>query len=369
MATPNDYFCDFVNGDDATGDGSVGTPWKTFRGSLSNITRDVYHGDQINVRDTGTDAVDATEDITSSYGYPDFPSPLIIRGYTDAADDGGVGVLSGAATRTIISTNADHVICKDMRFTDSGAARLIKTDNYWDFVSCEFDNTTGDGVRIDDDCRLTDCYLHNIGGIGLSTGTRSGARACVFENGANDFTTAFNPSSSSWAYIIDSIFDIDGATNAISNSSTELRVANCSLYSNAGTGYGITGSSSARSVVFINNLVEGFSGVGGKGIRLLGNWQIREYGGNAAYNNTTNYDVTGDILLNWGDNESLSASPFTDAGADDFSPADTGNVWAGSFPTTYTGLSQANSRDKGALQHAAAGGGGSTRRSRIRLHN
>jgi len=121
--------------------------------------------------------------------------------------------------------------------------------------------------------------------------------------------------------------------------------------------------------VCVNNLVEGFSGVGGDGIRLR-SWDAITYGNNAAYNNTTNYDITSDKVLDLGDNEALSATPYTNASSNDFTPVDTGNVLGGSYPTSLIGFAHTQSRDKGAIQKSASGGGGGgSRRSRIRTHN
>ena len=366
MGTPTNYYVDPLSGDD-TSDGSSGTPWKTVTYALTTgITRDATNGDQLNVRSTASDAVSSLA-IHTVYGSPTADAPLIIRGYTTTADDGGVGVLDGSGTGRIFNSTADYVHLIDMRFTNSGSTQLINGDNNWTVDRCQFDNTTGTALALDDDATIVNCYFTNIGATGISTTNRVYVRACTFENdgGSNEFTYGLTPGGTTgWNRMEECLFKLSGASNGISHNGAggHLEVRNCSFYSTSGTGKGVTGGSSARSIICVNNLAEGFSGVGGIGFYLRG-WSAVTYGHNAAYNNTANYDVTADVEFSLGDNESLSASPFTSSS--DFTPVDTGNVLGGSYPTSLKGLPQVQSRDKGAIQKPAAG----SRRSRIRRHN
>jgi hypothetical protein len=370
MGTPSNYYVDPTNGDDATGDGTSGNPWQTTDHALTaGITRDVTNGDQVNIRDTSIDSSLLSVDIAAVYGNPTAAAPLILRGYASSADDGGTGTLSGSGGR-IFNTSADFVSMIDLRCTDGGSGEIIKGDNSWSLMRCQFDNTTGNAVDLDDDLRVVNCYFKDIGGYGVYPGQRTFIRACTFENdgGGKEFAAAVTTATTlGWVIIEECIFKLSGASIGITHSAHTLEVRNCSIYSNGGTGSGITGGSSQRLIVCVNNLVEGFSGSGGYGIRLR-SWDAVTYGHNACYDNTTDYDISADQIFDLGDNETLSATPFTDASGKDFSPADTGNVLAGSYPKTFKGFAQTQSRDKGAIQHAPAGGGGS-RRSRIRRHN
>jgi len=373
MGTPSNYYVDPTNGDDTTGDGTSGNPWQTTDHALtSGITRDVTNGDQVNIRDTSIDSSLSSMDIASTYGNPTTGAPLILRGYATSANDGGTGTLSGNGGR-IFNTSADFVSLIDLRCTDGGSGEIIKVDNSWSLMRCQFDNTTGNAVDIDDDARIVNCYFKDIGGDAIYPAQRTFIRACTFENdgGGKEFVNAVSAASTlGWVVIEECIFKLSGASVGVTHSAGagSLEVRNCSFYSSAGTGSGITGGSSQRVVVCVNNLVEGFSGPGGYGIRLR-SWDAVTYGHNACYDNTTDYDISADQIFDLGDNETLTVTPYTNASGNDFSPVDTGNVLAGSYPEIFKGFAQIQSRDKGAIQKAAGGGGGGSRRSRIRRHN
>ena len=372
MGTPTSYYVDPLNGDDSSGDGSSGSPWQTVSYALdTGITRDSTNGDQVNIRDTGNDTSFSNYDFGTSYGYPTAGAPLILRGYTSSAGDGGVGVLDGDGGR-LINTGADYIHMVDLRITNGGTGDLIKGDNYWTFSRCQIDDCDGIGLDMDQDNIAINCHFTDISNTGFYGGDRSLVQGCTFENdgGSRSFVYGVNlAGATGWNYVTECLFKLSGSSWGIGHSASYLDIRNNSFYSSSGgtSGYGVTGSSSNRSVICINNLVEGF----GTGIRLR-SWNAVTYGHNAAYNNGTNYDITADVEFALGDNEALSASPFTSSS--DFTPVDTGNVLGGSYPTSLKGLPQSNARDKGAIQKAASGGGGGgggggSRRSRIRLHN
>jgi hypothetical protein len=109
-----------------------------------------------------------------------------------------------------------------------------------------------------------------------------------------------------------------------------------------GTGVGIeiANNNAIHSAVY-GNLVEGFSGSGGKGFSFgftdAKHKAVLAY--NAVYNCTTAYNNTWGQVSLLEDNETLGASPFAKSGSDTFAnrftyfaPVDTGNVHDGVFP-------------------------------------
>jgi len=87
---------------------------------------------------------------------------------------------------------------------------------------------------------------------------------------------------------------------------------------------------------------------------------------NAAYNNTTNFNLSANIFtIRWGgtdENEVLAASAFTDATNGDFTPVDTGDMHV-LLPNSYPVDSANNEMGgmwRGAVQPTPAGGGGGT---------
>ena len=110
MALTN-YFVDPAAGSDDTGDGSIGTPWASVQHALDSITRDATNGDQVNIKSGTADVLAATLDLTT-YGTPTATAPLVLRGYTSAANDGGVGVLSGGGGGFNLTPTANY--CGDV---------------------------------------------------------------------------------------------------------------------------------------------------------------------------------------------------------------------------------------------------------------
>jgi len=93
MAITN-YYVDPGGGDDATGDGSIGTPWKTTQYALDHIVRNSTNGDQVNIKAGAADVLAASLSL-ATYGAPTYDAPLRFRGYTNIANDGGYGDIHG----------------------------------------------------------------------------------------------------------------------------------------------------------------------------------------------------------------------------------------------------------------------------------
>jgi len=363
MGTPTQTYVDpSIAGD--SGAGSVGDPYGDLQYALNQVTRDSTNGDQFNIK-AGTDEVLGAALDLSTYGTPAGNAPLVFRGYTSAANDGGIGGVSGDGSYSIIdSSTLDYISFIACHLHNSGAAKILELDDYCNILDCEIDNTSGGGVKLGNYGRIANNHIHNIGGVGAVGGSCFFAFN-YFKNGTNDFTSALQLAAEAQA--IGNIFSLDGASNGIEATSLRWICNGNSILSAAGTGTGIVLSGSdAWQGVLLNNCVEGFSGAGGKGINFASNtYPLALYGHNAVYNCTTKYSGLGDVILNLGDNEELTATPFAKSGADTFAnrftyfaPADTGNVQGGAYPSGCR-------LDKGAVQHAdPAGGGGGGRRPR-----
>jgi len=135
-------------------------------------------------------------------------------------------------------------------------------------------------------------------------------------------------------------------------------VGNIVVNTASGTGNGIEALLRGTA---INNIVQGYSGAGGKGINVVAGCKM--VGHNAFYNNTTN--MSGTPVLSLAANDvALAADPFTDAANGDFSltaAAKTALRGLG-WPAAYLGA-HANTDGHvtiGAVQYgeAEAGGGG-----------
>lgn len=289
-----------------------------------------------------------------TYGTPTQSAPCIIRGYTAAANDGGIGVVSGNASVACIAVAVASVKLLDMRFTNCGAASILTLGASCLVVNCEIDGTTGNGIVGGASGQYINNFIHNIGVTGISAGSSSRIAFNTFRNETNDFTQAILTNAN--GAIVLNIIDVDGASHGIVVSGDSSLMMFNSVYSNGGTGTGIRNANSGdQDSIIVDNAVQGFSGAGGIGILAAGgNSDIVAY--NLLYNNTTNVSITGDENSSLGNNDTAGASPFVDATNDDFDPVAGLSV---GYPTTwksYTATQQNLLRM--AAQYAAAAAGG-----------
>ena len=345
MAQPSEIYVDPSVAADS-GAGTAGDPFGDLEYGIEQTTFDTTNGTRVNIK-AGADEVLAAEISTAMADtgttiawVPVEAAPCVFQGYTTVAGDGGKGGISGGGSVSVYSNaTRDFINFIDLHCHNTGSAAVLDADNNISVLRCEIDNTTGSGLLLDLSGVVMGCHVHNCGAIGIEC--LSGFVAFNFlENGTNDFSTAIN-SSSSQSYR--NIIKIDGATDGIVVSEGGILINN-SIWSDGGIGQGVRPENVNKLfTVIANNVIEGFSGAGGVGFDLgvSSNVGVVLYTGNAAYDNTTNYTAPSDYVLDtWeptDQNETLSASPFTDAANGDFSPVDTGAVKEGSLPADFGG--------------------------------
>jgi len=376
MAAPNNIYVDPAIAANS-GTGSLADPYGDLQYALDQTTHDATNGDQFNVK-AGTSELIAVSLSLTTYGTPSWDHPLIFRGYTAAAGDGGIGVIDMQANNNTILTYAgDSIHFIDMHLTNTGTASVLLIPfgvKYCRVVNCEIDNSTGNGINSQaNHTRIINCNVHNIAGIGAYLSAAGNcAKNSYFSNGTNSFTSAIKIDANDCIAELN-IISIGGASNGIEAVSGGFSSSVChnSVLSSSGTGTGIKQATNTTilNALILDNVVEGFSGIGGVGYNIAASNRIVTAASNAAYNNTTNYTGSTDYLLDLGDyNETLLSSGFDKSGADTFAnrftyfaPANTGNMHGGAYPS-------GSRRDKGAVQHAdpagGGGGGGGVSRSR-----
>jgi len=339
-----------------SGTGTIGDPYGDLQYALDTMTRDATNGDRINIKSGTAEILTGTISL-ASYGGPTSTAGLIFQGYDSVAGDGGIGVLDGNGGNFTCCTNTTAHFHKHMRFTNTGSAVCVRLGFYCKMVECEADNSTGGGIDLTGNFNAAiKCYVHNVGGVGIEGGMIHG---CYIANGTNKVTNAISLDAPGLAAF--NIINIDGSSNGITAGNPDFAIGN-SVLSSAGTGYGIDAIGGFTFAHMRNNLVEGFSGTGGKGFLMSGDTWGLDYSG--AFNNFTNYSgAADDILID--DNETLVASPFAKTGSlptdftsasfwSDlyayFAPVDTGNVYSG-FPV-------GSNQTKGAVGQPVGGGAG-----------
>ena len=367
MARTEIYVDPSIAGDSGTG--SVGDPYGDFQYCLSNETFDTTNGTRINAK-AGTDeilgaALDFATDFTAGGGPAHNNPGLIIQGYTSAAGDGGSGGINGNGSYGPMNqTGLGGTALVDMHLHNSGSATLVSLGNYSGMINCELNHTTGNGSS---NVTAYGCHYHDIGGDGAIAGVVVG---CYFKNETKSFTNAVTISG--LRICLRNIISLSGNSNGIYSGSTYAPVIQSnSIFNTAagsGTGKGIRGYASQYAPMIIaNNIVEGFS----VNYDPIATVPLYSMFGNAAFNGGTNYgtEMPGWIGLDTPDNEVLGSTGFAKSGSDTFAnrfayfaPLDVGNVRGGSWPVGCR-------LDKGAVQHADAGGGGlsliQTRRSTL----
>ncbi len=329
MGTAINTFSDPVSGDDGTGDGTIGTPYRTIQFAVNNTTRNTTNGDQFNVKSGGPDVFAAKLDMTT-YGVATELAPVIIRGYDTAVNDGGRGDLDGSGSVAIFDDAAVSFInVVDMHCHNCGSA-VVWRGGISELVRSEFDTTTNAlCVKTTSWSSVMGCYVHDFSGVGIG-GQVEGEVAYNFVDksitGAPE--PAIDPGRS--CLIHHNIVKLSGSGNSadgIQVGADGKKTFNNSVWSNNGTGQGIIADVDTLSNHIYNNIVEGFNGTGGIGIitdtaskRLLG------IHSNAVFDCETAYSFVHDEIFPYEDNETLSESPFVDAANNDFTPVDIDNV-------------------------------------------
>jgi hypothetical protein len=361
MAAPTNYYADPLNGSDSTGDGTIGTPWKSVQKALNTIARNTTSGDQVNVKSGGIDTLSSALTL-ATYGNPysgNFGAPLVIRGYTSAANDGGQGEISGGGLNIKILDAYSLVHFIDMKLGNCGTTWVLGPANACLIFRCELHaaayavvNATGIGMNI---------VGNSISGMTTESLQISG-HSTVIGNYISQTagTAAIRLGGASTLRLFErNIISVSGGVHGLLLDGYYWRTINNTILSAGGTGTGIRSLSDFGSygTVLMNNYVEGFSGVGG--VAILMNQTAQQdaqfHDGNAVFNCTTGYSYIDQRFPDI-DNETLGATGLSKSGANSFAnrftyfaPVAVGNMLAGAFPFG-SGLS------KGAVQAAASAG-------------
>lgn len=358
MALTNYYVDPAIAGNSGTG--TSGDPFGDLQYCLNSITRNSTDGDQINIK-AGTAELLAAALTLTTYGTPTTTAPLVMRGYTSSANDGGRGAVN-CNGYTFIASTPGHIILIDLDFSGAATAAngCIVLGDYCQVWNCSVENTSGYAVGINSGGVVAGCYLTNcVTGVSLGRGGGSGAHAIanyILNSGARTTTTGIIAGVNS--SVLENIVKLGSSGKGITANSSSI-VKNNSVFSAASTGAGVEAGSSTYRWIILNNIIEGFSGAGGVGLNILStNEGI--YGHNAYYNNTTNESVASGEAISLGNNDTLSGSAFVNAGSADFDINGTvTGVTEDGWPSSFQGATSTTPKnDKGASQ-AGAGAGSS----------
>lgn len=353
------YYVDPVNGSDATGDGTSGTPWASLQHALDTITRNASDGDQINLRDSGPDVLAASLD-QSTYGTPNAVAPLVIRGYTATENDGGVGVIAvGGAYPGTVSDQWNDTIFIDLEVQSYAGHWAL---NLWGNNTLYRVHITGagPGVYLRNAGTVRQCRFTNAQGpcLYIHAGTM-GSEVIYnwFEEPSLDAWNGWFPGHEPYALLFNSTTDHSLVLgNLIIRNSTwgagirilagQITVMHSVIHNRGDSGgQGIEmlslSGTDGRLPTVMNNIISGMNGVGGVGIQTSGNHAITpmQVQNNAFWNNTTDIEYAFNDPIIEEDNISLTENPYVDAPAGNFNlTEDAQQILAGAgFPVSWLG--------------------------------
>tara|TARA_R110002012_G_scaffold89951_2_gene220207 strand:- start:848 stop:1873 length:1026 start_codon:yes stop_codon:yes gene_type:complete len=327
-----------INADSGTG--TIGDPFGDLEYAIEQTTFDITNGTRVNIK-AGTDEVVAAElgaamanSVTTPAWAVSNTAKAVFQGYTSVAGDGGIGGISGGGSSPVFFTLTDHIHCIDLHMHNCGSGLICQIDNYCSVVNCEVNNG-GSGLGLGVSSLCENNYVHDFDGTGISgeAGTLI-TNNIVIGNGDSPLYCI----NSTGGDVIRNILTVEyTSTSGINVASPYGAIENNSIWANATAGSGITFSAANLFLKSLkNNLIEGFSDTGGKGINFTNQPRIGVYGANSIYNCATVVtSAPHDTYKSAGANETLSVSPFTDPTILDFNPVDTGAVKEGSYPNAF----------------------------------
>lgn len=352
-----DFYCDWTNGNDTTGDGSSGTPYKTIE-KIAGLSSGMSSsgGNRIFVANTAAQVASSGATWSAAWLAIDgIGNPTIIVPW----DNGG--------SITLTLPNG-HVIDPAFEWDGNDAVASLATDlialsvfgGYMHSTTSFVWNPNSSG------CFLICCKIEDGGGTALVDANLACAIGCWFVGDATSSQDGLAAVYGAlWCYFDDftgKAIVVNGTAfiignvirncdeGGISGNVNSVIVVHNTLIGNSSTNsYGLDLSGTAAdSWVFIENIIQGFSGTGAKGIRITSGAIPVICMGHSFYNNTTNSD-SGALYEHAADTE--ADDPLVNASGGDFSV----EVASYAYQSSHLGPSQMN---RGASQEDTASGGG-----------
>jgi hypothetical protein len=306
--------------------GTALLPWRSLQGAFDLLTRNAADGNQVNLKAGTAHVNDAALDLDEviAGGALGGAAPLIVRGYTAAANDGGIGEIDCNGVTTWAAATYDYVMLVDLYIHGNLNVSMMRLRNNCLVYHCEVYNGGGavdSYIELESYGAVINCYVH---GLNTGTGIVIAGQGLILGNYVVQGTSMACGIASGVGSIMHNIIlaSLAAAVGIYqTNGSFGLNVIGNIIYNTeAGTGSGILlGNAAAEwGGVVANNIICGFSGVGGNAIENTADMHCVGY--NAFWNNTANYELTDQTYVDLTANDvALGADPFTDAANGDFS--------------------------------------------------
>jgi hypothetical protein len=364
-----DIYTDYSTGNDGTGTGTSGNPYKTLGKAISVANG----GDTIFVGNNAAEILSAEIAWTGFGGTTaaSMDNPLNIKAW----DNGGSLVITNPAgdidcfeidgndaVTTLFSTTSKptNVYIEGMK-AHSTTGTLITGNTDWNYYNCEFYDC--DGAAIVGNSNTTNmfgCYIHDDGGAsvnGVAFSSASRVMSGCYISGISGASMTLGTVQTVVGNIIET--GTEGGILATSGDNTVIIGNTIIGDSTAGIfGIDLTGNS-IEKVTILNNIITDFSGAGSGAVRVESGSNLLMCGYNSFYNNTDDYTglvVKGVDLTAFDVTE--SSDPFTNAAGGDYSLVSGAGSIGTAFPQGFTGTDTLNTPNIGAAQSGIGGGGG-----------
>jgi len=380
------YYCRATNGADVAGQGTTHmTAYKTPQFALDDIGathgRNTVDGDQINICDTAVEGANvlAAPLTLATYGTPIEAAPLILRGYTAVANDGGMAEIDcgGAIMWASAYGYVGSIDIEAHTFGDNNGIVLGSNCTFYQVRAHKGASSPSGKTLITAGlmAMFAGCHVYDAGG-GAAIGIKSASSYSRFVGNYVDLGASAGAGS----------VGISGGGGGVYGQSAEFNIVRCShsgqagilvtynstvngnvvVNTAAGTTYGISAYGRNPSTV-LNNIVVGFSGVGGVGITTP--FFMETVGYNAFYNCTTNHNIAKILIDETAHDVALAADPFVDAAGGNFALTDAAKLALRSagWPASYLGAATDPHITIGAVQYGDAEAGGGVIRRAMRM--
>ena len=358
------WYCDYTNGDDTTGDGSSGTPWKTIQKTINSATG----GDTIFIANTSAQVLAAA--ITWNTGWTANNNKYTI---IQAWDNGGAITIQRpdeAIARVGATIDGNSSITAFISATSAPQKIVFKNLNIINFTGttffneqsiikgCAFTgfNVFGDAINLNLYCMVFNSYFYNNSCLSIiNTNTGSVIQNNLFKN--NPLSSTFSDrdvirGNGNNILVLNNIFNNSrGGITCISFGA--IVCGNTFLNITAGTKAGVRLNQNLCSVY--NNIFVNIAGSGGVAIKSTSALILNVLGNNLFYANDSNMSSFTQVGVDLTANDiTASGDPFVDSANDDYTLIE-------SSAARQAALANPNSKlDIGAVQSEYGSGGGAT---------
>lgn len=338
-------------------DGSSSLPWASMHAAVDFIT-DGGAGNQINLKAGTADVLATSIDWTNYSPTNAIANPLVIRGYTSAADDDGIGEIDGnnAVDRTFVY----HITARYTYFIDlklhNTTSEVLKSHLDCAVLRCEiYDGGTSATTSIAARSRMIGCNLHT-GGVGARAVDSSASDSLFLANRVTSHSdTAFFFVAHRNYAIANLIHDVGDHGIQFGSGDQHVGYANTVTGDNSAGEWGFFVNAGSHANIILSNIIKDFGSGTGGAIHFDGSDSALVLGYNNMHGNAA--DVDGKLVfgLDLTAFDTTTDPTFTDAAGDDYSVGD--NARADGYPTTWPGTSTNTNVDVGCAQRQESSGG------------